>query len=61
MAAPLEIPRWQRILLPGGMRGADARRSARDWVIDVVMFALAITLGVLSLADTCTRTAMPRR
>jgi signal transduction histidine kinase len=52
MAAPLEIPRWQRILLPGGMRGADARRSARDWVIDVVMFALAITLGVLSLADT---------
>ena len=52
MAAPLDIPRWQRIVLPSGMRGADMRRSARDWVIDLVMFGLAITIGVLSLADT---------
>jgi signal transduction histidine kinase len=52
MAAPLEIPRWQRIVLPSGMRGPGMRRSARDWVIDLLMFALAIGLGALSLVDT---------
>jgi signal transduction histidine kinase len=52
MAAPLEIPRWQRTLLPSGMRGPGTRRSARDWVIDLLMFAIAVTLGVLSLVDT---------
>ena len=36
------LPRWQRMLLPGELRdGARGRRSARDWVVDVAMYAIA--------------------
>jgi signal transduction histidine kinase len=50
---PLSVPRWQRLVLPSSMlddpRG---RRSARDWVIDVVMFALALGIGAIVLGET---------
>ena len=48
---PASVARWQRVLLPGGMQGPGQRRSARDWVVDVVMFVFAVTLGALALAD----------
>ncbi|HEY7622987.1 MAG TPA: histidine kinase [Solirubrobacteraceae bacterium] len=49
----LSLPRWQRALLPGALLEAGAgRRSARDWVVDVVMFLLAIGIGVGVLAAT---------
>jgi signal transduction histidine kinase len=39
-------------LLPGELREApDGRRSARDWVVDVALFAVAVGLGVALLAD----------
>jgi signal transduction histidine kinase len=47
------MPRWQRWLLPGVMLEAQGgRRSARDWVVDVAMFLIAIGLGVFVLATT---------
>jgi signal transduction histidine kinase len=47
------LPRWQRMLLPGELRGgADGRRSARDWVVDLVMYGVAIGLSTLVLAST---------
>jgi hypothetical protein len=47
------LPRWQRMLLPGELRGgADGRRSARDWVVDLVMYGVAIGLSTLVLAGT---------
>jgi signal transduction histidine kinase len=47
------LPRWQRMLLPGELRGgADGRRSARDWVVDLAMYAVAIGLSALVLAGT---------
>jgi signal transduction histidine kinase len=45
------VPRWQRALLPGALL-EHGRRSARDWVVDVVMFGLAIAIGALVLAET---------
>ena len=45
------VDRWQRSLLPGGMvAGADAPRSARDWIIDVLATVLSLLAGVLLLA-----------
>jgi len=41
------VPRWQRALVPG-----HGRRSARDWVVDVVMFGLAIGVSLLLLNST---------
>jgi signal transduction histidine kinase len=49
----LTLPRWQRMLLPGELRGGvDGRRSARDWVVDVVMYAVAIGLSAVVLVNT---------
>ena len=45
-----EVARWQRSLLPGGLvAGADARRSARDWAIDVLMCVIAVLGGLVVL------------
>jgi signal transduction histidine kinase len=47
------LPRWQRMLLPGELRdGARGRRSARDWVVDVAMYAIAAGLSALVLGAT---------
>jgi signal transduction histidine kinase len=47
------LPRWQRMLLPGELRdGARGRRSARDWVVDLAMFAIAAGLSALVLGAT---------
>ena len=46
------LPRWQRPLLPGELLGArGGRRSVRDWVVDVVLFGVAMVIGVLGLAS----------
>jgi signal transduction histidine kinase len=59
------MPRWQRSLLPamlgadradrGGAQGGSLPRSARDWLVDIVMFIGALAIGGASLhqnADT---------
>ncbi|HEX6022236.1 MAG TPA: histidine kinase [Solirubrobacter sp.] len=44
-------PRWQ--MLPGSLLQAPgAKRTARDWIVDVTMFALAILIGFIALGDT---------
>jgi signal transduction histidine kinase len=46
-----EVARWQRSLLPGGLvAGADARRSPRDWAIDVLLSVAAAALGTVLIA-----------
>ncbi len=46
-------PRWHHALLPGALRDhPDGRRSARDWLVDVAMLVIAVTVGVLLLMDT---------
>ena len=46
------LPSWQRPLLPGELLEASGgRRSARDWVVDVVLFVAAIVIGVLNLNE----------
>lgn len=48
-----QFPGWQQALLPGALRAApDSRRSARDWVVDVTMFVLALTIGAIVLSDS---------
>lgn len=43
--------RWQRWILPGSMvDGPGARRSLRDWVVDAILTAGALTIGALALA-----------
>jgi signal transduction histidine kinase len=52
-AQEFSVPRWQRPLLPGAfLEGGTGRRSARDWVVDVVMFVLAIGIGAGVLTST---------
>jgi signal transduction histidine kinase len=46
------LPRWQRMLLPGELRGADGRRSVRDWVVDALMYAVALGVSALVLSET---------
>ena len=47
------LPRWQRMLLPGELRdGARGRRSARDWVVDLAMYAIAAGVSALVLGAT---------
>jgi len=47
------VPRWQQALLPGALRAApDARRSARDWFVDVLMFLLALLIGAAIVGDS---------
>lgn len=46
-------PRWQHALLPGALRDdGDVRRSARDWVVDVLCFTIAVFLGIYLLGMT---------
>jgi signal transduction histidine kinase len=46
-------PSWHRPLLPGELLEAPGgRRSARDWVVDVVLFLGALGIGVLGLSET---------
>jgi signal transduction histidine kinase len=42
---------WHHQLLPGELRD-DGRRSARDWIVDLTMWAIAIGTAALALADT---------
>jgi signal transduction histidine kinase len=43
---------WQRPLLPGELLEAPGgRRSARDWIVDVVLFVSAMGLGVVTLTE----------
>jgi signal transduction histidine kinase len=57
MIEPVEqqmvVPRWQRLLLPSAMlEEPQGRRSVRDWIVDLAMFALALGIGALVLQDT---------
>jgi len=50
---PLSVPRWQRLVLPSSMLAEPSgRRSARDWVVDILMFALALGIGAVVLIET---------
>jgi signal transduction histidine kinase len=50
---PLTVPRWQRLVLPSSMLDEPrGRRSVRDWIVDLAMFALALGVGVLVLGQT---------
>jgi signal transduction histidine kinase len=49
---PLSVPRWQRLVLPSSMLAQAGRRSLRDWIVDLLMFALALSLGALALTAT---------
>jgi signal transduction histidine kinase len=47
------MPRWHHALLPGELRDdPDGRRSARDWVVDALMYLIALGIGIGILADT---------
>jgi hypothetical protein len=47
------VSRWQRLVLPSSMLGeTGSRRSVRDWVVDVAMFALALGIGTIVLGET---------
>src|SRR4029453_11975661 len=46
------LARWQRMLLPGELRGVDGRRSVRDWVVDVLMYLVAAAISGLVLVTT---------
>jgi signal transduction histidine kinase len=49
---PTNVATWQRPLLPGELLEAPGgRRSARDWVVDVALFGVAVVIGVLGLAS----------
>jgi signal transduction histidine kinase len=50
----LGLPRWQRLLLPGGLLepSPSGRRTARDWIVDVVAFLVAIGVGVVVLLSS---------
>jgi signal transduction histidine kinase len=50
---PTSVPRWQRRLLPGELLEASGTgRSARDWIVDVAIFAAAVALGVVTLSTS---------
>ncbi len=45
--------RWSRRLLPGTMvDGPGARRSLRDWAVDVLITLVALAIGVVALHST---------
>jgi signal transduction histidine kinase len=46
------LPRWQRLLLPGGLVEGTRRRTARDWIVDIVLFLVAIGIGAGVLTTT---------
>jgi signal transduction histidine kinase len=46
-------PRWHHTLLPGELRdNPDGRRSARDWVVDVLLYLIALGIGAVVLAES---------
>ncbi len=52
MTEPSNVVGWQRPLLPGELLEAPGgQRSARDWVVDVLLFVAAMGIGVLSLSS----------
>lgn len=56
----LEPARWSRHLLPGTMvDGPDARRSLRDWAVDVLIMLVSLGIGVIALHGTRTEPAPP--
>ena len=58
MTEPSNVAGWQRPLLPGELLEAPGgKRSARDWVVDVVLFVAAMVIGVLSLNEATRTTA----
>jgi signal transduction histidine kinase len=47
------VTRWQRMLLSSGLlEPAGGRRTLRDWIVDVAIFAVAVVSGVFVLAST---------
>lgn len=51
--AMTSTPRWHHALLPGALREQpDGRRSARDWLVDILMLVIAVALGLVILLDT---------
>src|SRR4051812_8490487 len=47
------LPRWQRTLLAGSvLERPGARRSGRDWAVDIAMFVLAGAFGTYVLVST---------
>jgi signal transduction histidine kinase len=49
----MNTSRWQNALLPGELReDSDGGRSARDWIVDLLMYAIAFGVGVAVLADS---------
>jgi signal transduction histidine kinase len=52
-AVPDGVAGWQRLLLPAALlEASDGRRTPRDWIVDALMYAFAIGLGVLILGST---------
>jgi signal transduction histidine kinase len=50
---PLNVPRWQRLVLPSSMLDEPGgRRSVRDWAVDFVLFAVALGIGAIVLSQT---------
>ena len=44
---------WRRSLLPAALLEAPgARRSVRDWVVDLVLFGGVLLVGALVIAQT---------
>jgi signal transduction histidine kinase len=58
------MSRWQRALLPA-VEGSNAqdgerlRRSARDWLVDVVIFTLAVAIGLAGAHSDLNNTSVP--
>src|SRR5262245_5803216 len=47
----MKNPRWQ--MLPGGLlEESGSKRSARDWIVDATMLAVALGVGMVSLGST---------
>jgi signal transduction histidine kinase len=50
------VARWQRVLLSSGLlEQAGGRRTVRDWIVDVAIFAIAVVSGTFVLASTWDR------
>lgn len=59
--SPAALPRWHGALLPSDLREQrGGRRSARDWIVDVTMFLLALMIGALILSETSRELSEPR-
>jgi hypothetical protein len=46
------LARWQRALVPGDWYESSGSRSASDWMVDGVVFALAALVGGLAPGAT---------